>query len=218
MKIPAPALVATSAILFTFAAPATAVAQNRPWAEVAAWWEASATAAAVAAAGLAAVYAARAFGLEQSREGRWEEGQRRSQAALIAAWPAPLRFTWDYDETTQTTFPTAIEGVFALLRNASHVPVTDVLIKFSLVLRNERVEGDPGVGIGHQRLPLLAPGADPVEVELEDISETEPMMLPSPSEAARTEVLVSIEFRDAAGTRWHRGFDGRLSEITPDIA
>lgn len=179
--------------------PATAVALALDLEEgsIAEWVSALATIAAV----IAAVYAGRAakaaLGIELNREGDRLERERQDQASKVAAWIGSIRTDPVTRETRSWGQPFAVTKHGAKLRNASDVPVTDVVLRYVVAdgMCPESIYG------------VLPPADQPVFAEVED-SQNEWWDV---SEAIAMGGLgVEITFRDARGQAWTRMVDGRL--------
>ncbi|WP_158647828.1 hypothetical protein [Nocardioides houyundeii] len=182
---------------------------GRPLSELPSWLEAWATLIGVGAAIVAGFYAARAFGLESQREHRWEEAQRASQAALIAAWPAGLSLGTrsSIEDVYTEEDPEAIVGARALLRNASALPATEVEVDFWLVLMDETSVGRDRRLLGSERLAYLPPTQENLPVSLDLTAKPHGR---TPSEVEHSELRVEVRFRDAAGQVWSRDAIGQL--------
>lgn len=174
-----------------------------------AWLGAWATVLGVGAAIVAGFYAARAFGLEFQREERWEEQQRASQAALIAAWPGELKIGLSpvLKDSLQVQDQTLILGAHAYLRNASSVPATEVEVNFWLVLLDEASIGRDRRLLGSKRLAYLPPSSKAERVILDRSKEPHRR---TEGEVDYSELRVEIHFRDAAGQVWFRDAMGQL--------
>lgn len=201
-------------LVFLLSAAGTAWSGDRN--QFPAWLGGVSTAFALLAAMFAARYAARVFVIEALRDERRDQAERRSQAALVAAWPAPFAYEWDYRDGHEV--PVGIRTISAHLRNASPLPVTDVVVFYSLVLTDDdgNVENTYTIGssgIGKERLAILPPTDTPIERYCGGVSEVDVLWVPDLDELERTELRVDFEFRDSAGTRWRRTSAGVLSEL-----
>jgi hypothetical protein len=129
-------------------------------------------------------------------------GDRRSaQAARVAAWYG----LWQHGSVTPNVFmehPAPEPAWGAFLRNASDLPVYDVVVTFHF----------PGSGGSADTFikAVLPPSDAPIHVKIEGIA----LRLHS---NARMDVYnrVEIEFTDTQGARWHRGVNGRLVRKPP---
>jgi hypothetical protein len=160
------------------------------------WLEAISTFSAFVAASAAVVFAARVYELERGRDERWDRERRSAQAEQVAAW-------WDY------------EAKCVLVRNQSTLPVSDLVIRLEL-------NGTPAT-VTH-RVLYLAP-LETVRVEERDFLTAAELttrgrrpevlmdwMPPTHEEPARTvRYSAEVAFRDTAGRRWTRSFDGTLT-------
>ena len=141
---------------------------------------------------------------------------RRAQASSVAAWPGRVKVEWRYDPASDFEFPDGAQGFSVFLRNASDVPVYEVIIPVSLRATS---------GARHwvrkfdaQRLAVLEPEIDRREVEVSvDPSWRRSDMGVPPSENVDFEVEVEVVFRDASGVRWRRDRLGGLHEISDDL-
>lgn len=108
-----------------------------PATEFPAWLEAWATVAAVAAAIVAGLYAARAFGLELERQRRADTDRRAVQASRVAAWP--LELIYDYSIKTEedgyaSRTKIGVRGIIVRVRNASDLPIAQVRVVASAMV------------------------------------------------------------------------------------
>jgi hypothetical protein len=188
------------------------------------WVAAVATVAAFGAAILAARYAAGAFELESGRDAQFLAVQRRSQAALVAAWPDKFIPHWDHHPDGTSTIVEGITGGIAMLRNASDVPVTNVHVDFTVILAHaDGLAGAETRYLGGEDLAVLPPSTEPREIRW-SIAPTAVMIPGVPTlgdgqdypdhgtyDPAR--LMVDITFRDATGVLWHRDHAGRLTEV-----
>ncbi len=176
-----------------------------------------ATLAALVAAVFAARYAGRAYELEFQRERRWEEGQRAQQASLLAAWFGTVTRT--YDRTviagvgTGSTRKEARKSPGVFLRNASDLPVHEVVYSLEVVTRPPDNPGFVREPLGGPRVHgLLPPAADPVGVPLQGeqgdaFNNFDAYMDSREGEHSQYTIDVSITFRDSLGRRWARWSD-----------
>lgn len=169
------------------------------------WIESVSTAMAVVAAVVAAVYAASAFGLEGRREERFQESQRRAQAALIAAWydvgiVEHVNIAWKPVRTEPSP------GFY--LRNASDVPVNGVYVRFTY--RDHH--------LGKQHVPVLPPSAEPTFYEFDELVQDRlndllQRDLVEYGGATNDLPIAHIRFDDAAGVSWVRSPGSGLQEV-----
>jgi hypothetical protein len=176
-------------------------------ADFAAWIEALSTLAAVFIATLGASYAFRAYVIEEGREQRVLTDLRQVHAARVAAW-----------YTTQRANTTRARGPSVVLRNASDLPVSGVVVTtelWGLTHHGPEVGEEPEwkmVWSTDQKVGLLPPSAQPVLLELEDYQGTvaaRNLLQEDPEH----EMRVSITFRDSNNTWWCRDADGLLDEL-----
>lgn len=189
------------------------------------WVAAMATVAAFGAAVLAARYAAGAFALETGRDAQFLATHRRSQAALVAAWPERFLPHWDHHPDGTSTVVEGISGGVAMLRNASDVPVTNVHVDFTVILTYaDGIAETQTKYLGGEDMAILPPSAEPREIRWWSDAPTAVMIPGVPTlgdgqdypdhgtyDPAR--LVVDITFRDASGILWHRDHSGRLSEV-----
>ncbi|WP_435746472.1 hypothetical protein [Nocardioides sp. SYSU DS0663] len=194
----------------SFAAMRTAPAS---WASFPQWLEAVATGLAVVAAAVAALYAARAFGLERAREDRWQADQRRAQAALVAAWASGPSYHHDRAALIDgLSVRSGIDGARVRVRNASDIPVARVTVDVSVDLSAEGAEPMRRVSLGTHALPVLGPAVtEDVVVHADEV-----LTFNDPDVSFEDVVVtlrVGLSFIDAAGVLWRRNDDGRLREL-----
>lgn len=198
-------LAALSVTLLTVGLSSTAWwIADQPAADWPAWIEAGATVAAVGAAIVAGLYAARAYGIEHRRDRRHDDEARVAQAQLVAGWwgegPAPAgeppeqlrRRAWGLVNKPP-------EGIF--LRNASQVPVVEV----DIVVRRPDTKAE----IDKIFVGVLPPSATPVFQLASDSARSWYAAMP---EGETPEVM--LFFTDSAGRRWGRMPDGSLQPST----
>jgi hypothetical protein len=149
--------------------------------------------------GVLLVAAVAAFALllylrEAERSGRAEavrlDEERRAQASRVCGW---------YGRADGPAGP-----VFgALLRNASELPVYDVVVEFHFT--SPRLDGSVWtLARGQSKRRLVPPGESFIpapDAMLREVVEADPF-------------VVSLSFRDAGNRRWLRDPDGVLSEAT----
>jgi hypothetical protein len=102
-----------------------------------AWLEAIATLAAFLATAIAVRYANGAYQLEELREQRWVGARDRAQASLVAAW-AEIR-----PRPGKPSFP----DIGCWVRNASVVPVTNVVVQPEIQLETSPRTGSQGIDL-----------------------------------------------------------------------
>ena len=172
------------------------------WGDIPTWL---ATFAAIAA-GLVAY---RVYQVEAQRDRLAEEERKGAQAAKIAAWYGSQSHT----VTTRIgnsvqTYPAMKPKWGAFLRNASDLPVYDVLVKFHFPGTDAKAaSGNDNV---QSIVKMVLPPSDaPVHLEVDELT------LRFFSEDSRADAFhrVEIEFTDAQGIRWHRDVKGRLKGI-----
>lgn len=179
--------------------------------ELAQWMMAVASIITLMAAVVAASFAAAAFRLESDREEHWAASQRSSQASLIAAWPGRTsHLHGELDESTGETEDLGINGVEVYLRNASHVPVTQVWIDATLVIGYEGARDIRKHHLGMNEVRILAPS----DASTVFVATATPIPLSKFAIEGTTDVRhwvdVQLSFRDAGGRDWSRLPDGTL--------
>jgi hypothetical protein len=180
-----------------------------------AWLESVSTLAAVLAAMYAGFYAANAWKLEVEREERWAAQQRTEQASKVAAWPdRPREHVTGHDEMTGAYTKEGFDGLHVWLRNASDVPVTQVSIDATLVVRagsTNLIRIDMGT---REVARLLEPTTEPVK----KFVEADAPVNPNTYKPGNVEIAywfeVSLNFRDAGGRVWERSANGQLIPVS----
>lgn len=178
------------------------------------WLAAVATLAAFAAAVIAGVFAGKAVQREARRDRSRDEEAKRSQAALIAAWPAETkRWTQAMGGTTFTGLQ-PVSGVMIRLRNASPLPVRDVVIQVEVRVRDsDGVEKRSEFGTSG-RIAYLPP-TDVLqywEEEVHGIASLPQELFVTDSDDNPVFELVTT-FTDTSGRRWSRGLDSTLQPV-----
>lgn len=152
--------------------------------ELAGWIEAVATALALLAAMIAAIFAVGAFRIETARERRWEDSAARAQAEVVAAW--------------------GHRGEVIIV-NGSALPVYDV--QLVVLIRGKSV----AMKLNHLQ-PTDVGGRKVRETVFLKHFDTQYRAADAAGEGMPS-TLVVIEFSDAAGQRWLRDARGRLSRL-----
>lgn len=172
----------------------------------AAWVEAGATVVAVGAAIYAGVYAKKAYDTETARDRRRDDDRRRAQADCVAAWcdrydyaPAEPPRAYNSGGALVVTGGRSRPGWNYYLRNASDVPVYDVVVLFRIGAQS----------LGTDAVDVLPPGEEPVS---RDVPEHVRTQATSAAHEHGEIIRCVVSFRDAAGRRWRRSTDGRLAE------
>jgi hypothetical protein len=177
--------------------------------DAAAWIEAIATVAAFGAATAAALYAAGAYRREVIRDKARDHDARQAQASLVAAWPAPFDVAYQYD-SREGVDTGMVVGVSVYVRNASSVPVTNVLIDFVLARTLPSGVDSWSTHVGQKRVAVVPPGES---AETYALGERARVPLGDDSEA-RLELRTAIVFTDAGNRRWQRTVSGQLVILT----
>jgi hypothetical protein len=142
---------------------------------------------------------------EDDRRAQTEE-RRRSQADEVAAW---------FDSITPTHADRfnrdgwIIYG--AMIRNASNLPIYDLRAIFFSIDHQAGESPDweaSAIGISPREMRALPPN----DSELLEVPDT---LVKVVEDATKQDVVVAIEFRDAAGSLWRRDARGQLTEISP---
>ncbi|MCB0909336.1 MAG: hypothetical protein KDB63_19705 [Nocardioidaceae bacterium] len=188
--------------------------------ELAQWLMAATSAVTLVAAIVAAFYAAGAFRLESAREERWNDAQRRAQAALVAAWPTGdvgmARAAELNEETGRYPLAEWVTSATITLRNASEVPVTRVKAQVVIEVRGDGVSDE--YQLGRHELAVLPPGDAGVTVQVTTTRNTAERLRfagqHSDEQEVRFEPQVFLTFVDSAGVTWSRWPSGALTEMT----
>lgn len=176
------------------------------WADIANTVTAGATVAATFGAFLAARAAWSVLRVERARDDQAVEDRRRAQAEMISCWLEAEAFEWLTPQVKIT------DGCHLL--NVSSQPVTEVEVLVRLPDGSEHP-------LRRQR--VLPPGDHPFRTT-ERIDQHGPIDDYFRSQGGQGgyprdwkdqfgNLPVSIEFTDAAGARWIRGFDGKLGSL-----
>lgn len=189
------------AVLLFATAVAMAIRVGASSGSVPDWIAAIATLGGLAAATLAALFAARSLKIEQDRDDIARENLRREQAEKIGVWrKIELAF-----ETRGTEYWGTIGAARLFVKNGSDLPVFDIEIDAEVWLQ---AEGTPAIGPKrlHATPDVLEPGQT---FSLALISPFSPGVHVGYVGAAdhtdyRGEMTVSTSFTDAAGQRWTR--------------
>lgn len=181
-----------------------------PLGDWATWVQSIATVGALIAAVVAAVVAHRVYGLESERDERAAEerrvrakAERRAQADQVAGWFAWLAQDADTEPRLGWRRPW---GWSAFLRNASDLPIYDIIIDFYYVVPDAADGNIPGRRASSDRIPVLPP-------QNEFYMAADRDMLERVAAEDQANHAVAIEFRDAAGIRWRRDIHGKLTEL-----
>ena len=149
------------------------------------------------AAGIAVGFTWRALVRERKRDALRELNERKAQANKFAVW-------LDREDRERRD-----NGDFVLmLRNASHLPIYDadmhiLNLQDNLTIKEySRPVVVPDLGGVLQRLDPGVQGALNT-LALRDSTLKRPISY-----------AITVEFRDASGTRWQRGTDGYLTELS----
>lgn len=159
------------------------------------------------AATTAGIVAYRVYRIEAQRD-RISEWERRSaQAAKVATWygSRQRQVTQRRGDSVQTyTLAEPVWGAF--LRNASDLPVSDLVINFYFPGKNDSTETWNIHTINKLTLP---PNDAPIHLEIDETA----LRLYSDERKMDAFHRVEIEFTDSQGIRWHRDVKGRLKGI-----
>jgi hypothetical protein len=175
------------------------------------WLESVSAFATFIAAVTAGIFAAGAFKIEFDRDVRWHVAQRRSQAALVAAWVHEVERDEEF-ETDDDGFEIGTEiGLTAVrvkVRNASELPVTKVGIRVRLTAATDDGNGMDRE-IGSAGIAVLEPSPEAIQVVVLtpfDFIDEGAVLPPDYT------IHVSMQFVDAADVAWERTSSGRLRE------
>jgi hypothetical protein len=175
------------------------------------WLESVSAFATFIAAVTAGIFAVAAFKIEFDRDVRWHVAQRRSQAALVAAWVYEAERDEEF-ETDDDGFEFATDiGLTAVrvkVRNASELPVTNVAIRVRLTAATDDGNGMDRE-IGTAGIAVLEPSPEAIQVVVLtpfDFIDEGAALPPDYT------VHVSTQFVDAADLSWERTSSGRLRE------
>jgi hypothetical protein len=184
-------------------------ATDGTWSDGAAWIEALSTVAAFSAALVAAVFVAKTVTIELHRERDRIDADRRAQAVLVAGWPErPVFEIGCPDGAGGYEEPQALKAVQVRLSNASHSPVTALLIEVQLSypLRHRKYPPHVATALGEIPLPLLPPNrTEELVVPLDAALEFEDV---GALDADDIEVEVILSFTDASNVNWIRELTG----------
>ncbi|GAA3659118.1 hypothetical protein [Microbacterium marinilacus] len=157
---------------------------------------------ALLAAFAAAIYTARTFRMERSREDRSVARERREQAALVSAWCASRT-------DVKHASGRSLRGI--MLRNASHAPAYDVVIESTYAQR----KADDPEPVKPVSIAVVPPG----EYFLQE-GDKYPWDLPTDAQSLEgllqpimnnpKWIVTSLVFTDAHGETWQRDERGRL--------
>jgi hypothetical protein len=162
------------------------------------------------AATAAGVVAYRVYRIEARRDQVSDQERRSMQAGKVAAWygSREQKVTQRMPNSVQTyILPEPVWGAF--LRNASDLPVSDVVVRFHLP--SSPASDATGNGNMHTIVKMVLPPNDaPIHLPIDEAA------LRIFSDDVREDAFhrVEIDFTDAQGFRWHRNIKGQLKEIT----
>ena len=187
--------------------------------ELAQWLMAATSAVTLVAAIVAAFYAAGAFRLESAREERWNDAQRRAQAALVAAWPAGdvgmARVGELNEETGKYPIAEWVTSASITLRNASEVPVTRVRAQVLIEVTGDGVSDE--YELGRHELAVLPPGEGGLTVLVTTTRNAAERLRfaghHSEDQEIKFEPQVFLTCVDSAGITWSRWPTGELTEM-----
>lgn len=174
---------------------------DKPWHRPAAWGDIP-TWLATAAATAAGAVAYRVYQVEKQRDLVSDEERRGAQAAKIAAWYGFVLQDVTRRRENSVQQDTESEPVWgAFLRNASDLPVYDVIVTYKYPSSGEQVDNVVEV--------VLPPNDAPIHLTIREAT----LRLFSPDPRADAYHRVEIKFTDSQGARWHRDLRGQLKEI-----
>src|ERR1700733_1572495 len=154
------------------------------------------------AATAAGIVAYRVYRIEASRDDVADKDRRSAQAAKVGAWYGSREgqmITTPIGTSVQTQ--TSRERIWgAFLRNASDLPVFDVVVMFYFG-KASLDEADANTSPYKVLRTVLPPGNEPVHVKIPD----EVLRLFGSADSKEIAFYrVKIEFTDSAGIRWRR--------------
>lgn len=167
------------------------------------WWDAAqavgtltAVLVALALAGVESVRAARATRSQREMEARLSQDSRRAVASLVSSW-VEARYEPSRDGNNYTQRGTLF------VANESNEPVFDVHVSVGV--------GSPVVQLGPLAAPVPLPVLPPRRTRQWDISSG--LLAYGPIQGQYpSHPTARIDFTDARGVRWHRDFEGTLSD------
>lgn len=184
--------------------------------ELAQWFMASTSLVTVIAAAAAAYFAYRAFVLESQRERARLEGEVRAQASLVAGWRCEgwtgVVLATGRAQFERGTEVHGIQDVRYLIRNASSLPITNVLVRARIFLTLP-VGGDVIFELPPRHHDLIPPSGEPVQLMTDGRGKSAGSILGYVGEFELPRVELDLEFTDASGLRWRRWADGRLEVV-----
>lgn len=185
--------------------------------ELAQWFMASTSLVTVIAAAAAAYFAYRAFVLEFHRERARLEGEVRAQASLVAGWRCEgwngVVLATGRAHFERGTEVHGIQDVRYLIRNASSLPITNVLV-WARIFLTLPVGGEVIFELPSRHHDLIPPSSEPVQLMTDGQGKSAGSVLGYVGEFDLPRVELDLEFTDASGLRWRRWADGRLEVVT----
>lgn len=170
------------------------------------WVAAFATLMALMAALAAASYTGRTLKIESAREDARILADKQSQANLIAAWSTGQNIGSGHqqDELTGRTRASNIDSCLIAVRNASHVPVTNLVLDVSWVVQHPGQDRQRHhIGI-YDAMRLLPPETT------EKVWVGGGAGAPTPDPSVKQWCEVELHFTDSAGRDWERLASGPL--------
>ena len=184
-------------------------------ATVASWVEAIATVLALGAAGVASVFAWRAYHLEVERNDQYSRERARAQAERFSGWCGQADI--EVRLSSGTVFSAGMTDAI-LLRNASDLP----LYRVHVTLRTL-----DGSNMGTHEVGTVPPDNEPTIVQLtpemrESVDEARQEYEATYADRAASSIVipsafaleVELIFTDAAKVAWRRTADGALDPLT----
>ena len=142
--------------------------------------------------------------IELNREGERLDGERRSEAVLVAVWPHRTNLEFNYEHGLPVGPPVSVMSVDVGYLNASSVPIYDVLIE----LEAQLPDGSGHVtSTGRADMGTVRPQCDEC-VNIALVPPLHPVNPADPWGLNDVEVFTTITFRDAANRRWRRTPEG----------
>ncbi|WP_377322634.1 hypothetical protein ACFJIY_24500 [Pimelobacter simplex] len=184
---------------------------GRDWAgtkrdDAAQWIMAGASLATLIAACVAAAFAGGAYRIEARREDRLLDGELKHQASRVAAWLSTATFEPVLSGAPNYKAPPQVRDVVRI-RNASDLPVTDVVLTYHF----QRVQ------IAVEMLDLVPPALEPYVHRVSSATESAwgtaiDLFVDADGPGVTPPMpTIEIRFTDAAGRRWTRKANGELT-------
>ncbi|WP_431977590.1 hypothetical protein [Micromonospora haikouensis] len=179
--------------------------------DVATWIGSVANVATLGLALAAGIVSFRIYKIESDRDRRAEDerreralDERRAQAELVSTW-----FAKDEESLHRRKIVWGRVLWGAIVLNSSNLPIYDVVVFFRPKEAANYPHQVDGHGIPGEAIRVVPPHQGTVMVDMPEAMDA------LPAENRLQLVDVSMEFRDSAGRRWLRDWNGFLLDITP---